>query len=92
MKMLICGLAATMLSTAALAQSTPPPPADPMAAPPASTMSSPPATPSAPLTPAAPMATAETGPTLVQKNGKWWNGDRKATKAEIAEYQRTHPQ
>ncbi|GGE11003.1 hypothetical protein GCM10011529_16700 [Polymorphobacter glacialis] len=26
--------------------------------------------------------------TLVQHDGKWWNGDRKATKAEISEYKK----
>jgi hypothetical protein len=96
MKMLIGGLAAAWMATAVLAQ-TPPadtPPADPMAntpatMPPASTM-----TPTDPVPAASEMAPAADTkvPMLVEKNGKWWNGDRLATKSEIAEYRRTKPQ
>ena len=86
MKMLIGGIAAAFLASVAVAQT---PPADPMASNPAAT---PPATP----TPAdaAPSATTETAeaPMLVEKDGKWWNGEREATPAEIAEYNRNKPQ
>ncbi len=87
MKILIGGLAGALMATAALAQT---PPADPMTSNPATT---PPAT-ATPSAEVAPPATTETAnaPQLVQKDGKWWNGDRKATKAEIAEYQRSRPQ
>jgi hypothetical protein len=86
MKILVSGLAAALMTTAALAQT---PPADPMSSNPAAT---PPATPAPPAETAPPVATASNAPALVQKDGKWWNGDRKATKEEIAEYKRGNPQ
>ena len=83
MKMLIGGLAAVFVATATLAQSTPPP-TEPMnspgAVPPADTAA-----------PGAQAAEASAAPQLVQKNGKWWNGDRKATRTEIAQYKAANP-
>jgi len=32
-----------------------------------------------------------TATTLTQKDGQWWNGDRRATEAEITEYRRNKP-
>lgn len=79
MKMLIASFAAALVATTALAQSTPLPPGDPM--------NSPTGTPSSP-TPSDPAQVVEApiGPQLVQRNGQWWNGDRKATNSEIAQY------
>ncbi|WP_426168202.1 hypothetical protein [Sandarakinorhabdus sp. DWP1-3-1] len=112
MKMLIGGLAAAFMATAALAQT---PPADPMAGSPSTTTgptnpsTSPmtPGSPSSTMTPTDPATgapadsmssagtantTAAMAPSLTKKNGKWWNGDRRATKDEIAQYQRANPQ
>lgn len=83
MKILIGGLAAMFLTAAAVAQPAPAPAPDPM-------------TPNAPVV--APTPAPETTPApaavpnLIEKDGKWWNGDRVATKEEIAEYKRSRPQ
>lgn len=74
MKILIPGVLVALMATAAVAQTVTPAepavPAAPMeAAPPAEA-----------VTPVAPVADG----VLVQKDGKWWNGDREATKTEIA--------
>ncbi len=117
MKILIGGLAAAFMATAALAQ-TPPATSGPDSAmtPPSSTTMGPmdpatsaPATsspmtpgPSSTMTPSGPdtssmsssgaaNATAATEPALTKKNGKWYNGDRRATKDEIAQYQQANP-
>ena len=75
MKILIPGVLVALMATAAVAQTvTPAEPAAPMeAAPPAEAV--------------APVAPAADG-MLVQKDGKWWNGDREATKTEIAAYKK----
>lgn len=81
MKMLISGLAVAFAATAAFAQT---PPVDPMATtpPPATTMT-PTDTPPAPST--------EAAPKLTEKDGVWWNGDRRATTAEIAAHKAAKP-
>lgn len=88
MKSLIGGVAALLLATTttALAQSTPLPSGDPM--------NSPTGTPSSPTPPVPSAAAAEApiGPQLVQRNGQWWNGDRKATNIEIAQYKAANSQ
>lgn len=84
MKMLVGGLAAIFMATAALAQTAPPPTTDPMNSPSA-------LPPAEATTPPASGAEAPTGPQLTQKDGKWWNGDRKATRTEIAQYKAANP-
>lgn len=91
MRMLIYGIAAASMATAVIAQT---PPADPMASapatmPPSSTMIPADPAPPAPVTPA---AAENTTPVLVKKHGKWWNGERQATEAEIAEFLSANPQ
>lgn len=84
MKMLMSGAIAALAATAAFAQAQPAsPPADPMATPPAAGTMTPTDTP-APIEAAA-------APRLVEKDGVWWNGDRRATPVEIAEYKRNQP-
>ena len=39
----------------------------------------------------APGETAASGTMLVQRDGKWWNGDRRATADEIAAYKKNKP-
>ncbi|MBC7504837.1 MAG: hypothetical protein H7267_03805 [Sandarakinorhabdus sp.] len=97
MKMLIGGIAAILTASTVLAQPAPPVgPAAPAApapfADPAASSAPAPAAPSA--EPAPPAASEQTAiaPILTERNGKWWNGDRKASKAEIAENQRNRPQ
>ena len=99
MKMLIGGLAAMFVSTAAFAQTAP---ATGAMAPGDTTQGS---STMAPVTPgqtgtmnpapttddAAPSGNMAAAPTLTEKNGEWWNGDRRASKAEIAEYKRSQP-
>lgn len=73
MKRVFAGLAAGFLATAAMAQQvTPvePPPSNPMTQPPTEPMQSP----------------GGEVATLTERDGKWWNGDREATPAEIAAY------
>ena len=73
MKIVIAGLAAAMLAAPLLAQTvTPVEPGPP-----------------------APMENAVPAPqpgteiaALIEKDGKWWNGDREATPAEIAAYKK----
>lgn len=78
MRMLLTGLALTMMAGVAMAQTVTP--ADPAQPAPMDTMASPP--------PAeAPPASDATA--LVQRDGKWWNGDREATKDEIAAHKKT---
>ena len=80
MKMLLTGIAAALMATAATAQT---PPADPMA----------PAAPATTKTPAAPPVTTAPAtpdaPMLTEKDGKWWNGDRLASKSEVTAYKKT---
>ena len=59
-------------------------PADPSATPPAENMAPEPMAP--PADNIAPPADETT--TLVERGGKWWNGDREATRDEIAEYKK----
>ncbi len=80
MKILISGLAAAMMTTAAFAQTVTP--ADPAAPAAMAPMEAAPAADAA-----APVAAPADG-MLVQKDGKWWNGDREATKTEIAAYKK----
>lgn len=84
MKIYIVGLAAALMATAAFAQTTTPAPAAP-AAPEAMT----PATPAD----AAPAPAADTAmgsaPMLTERGGKWYNGDKPATKAEISAYKKS---
>jgi hypothetical protein len=83
MKIILAAAIAVTMTTGALAQTVVP------AAPVTEAMTpAPAATPAEPAAPAAEAATqvAAAGPTLVEKKGKWWNGDRRATKAEVAEY------
>ena len=84
MKMLLTGAAFAFLATAATAQ-TVTPMDNPAAAPAAPAM-----TPADPATPAAPQTSAEApaGTMLVERDGKWWNGDKPATKSEIAAYKK----
>ncbi len=85
MKMLLTGLAVALMASAAVAQTTTP--ADP-AAPAAmeSAAAAPAAEPAAPA--AASEAAAPSATTLAQRDGKWWNGDRRATKPEIAAWKK----
>ena len=80
MKIILAGLAAFAMAGPLMAQTVTPvepsPPPTENTAPAADTMA-----------PAAPMATE---PKLTERDGKWWNGDREATKAEIAEYKKAH--
>ena len=81
MKIIFAGLAAFAMAGPLMAQTVTPvepptPPPTENAAPAADAMA-----------PAAPMATEAT---LTERDGKWWNGDREATKAEIAEYKKAH--
>jgi hypothetical protein len=85
MKVLISGMAA-LFAAAAFAQSAPTT-TEPMT-------STPPAT-ETPVqgqstTPPAAGQSAN-APALVEKDGVWWNGERRATTAEIAEYRRANP-
>ena len=77
MKMLLTALAAVVMAGAAAAQTVTP--TDPAAPVPMDSMQ------------AAPPADAAAAPgatTLVEKDGKWWNGEREATKDEIAAYKK----
>ncbi|MFZ4689014.1 MAG: hypothetical protein ACOYLS_07240 [Polymorphobacter sp.] len=80
MKMLLTGIAAALMATAATAQT---PPADPMA-PAAPTTTEAPAAP-----PAAEAQAAPDAPMLTEKDGKWWNGDRLASKSEVTAYKKS---
>jgi hypothetical protein len=80
MKTIMTIAAVAFMATAANAQTMTP--ADP-ANNPSSMTATPPADSAAP----APAPGAVTGE-LVERNGKWWNGDREATKTEIAEYKK----
>lgn len=75
----LAGLALAGLSSAALTQTLPPQNPEPAA----EAMPMPPAEPP----PANTSEMADTAPALVMKDGKWWNGDRRATKSEIAAFQ-----
>jgi hypothetical protein len=80
MKQVYAGLAAAFLASAAMAQQVtpvePPPPPEGMAPPEGI------APPEGRAPPAPGVAT------LIERDGKWWNGDREATPAEIAAYQK----
>ena len=91
MKIILAAAIAVTMTTGALAQTVVPatPATEAMTPAPAATPE--PAAPATPAESAAPAAEAATqvataGPALVEKKGKWWNGDRRATKAEVAEY------
>ena len=92
MKIFITGLAAILVSASAFAQSASP--ADPMAPPAPMATPAPMTDPAAPITgPMAPSAAdPAAAPLLTEKNGRWWNGDRRATNTEIADYKRSRPQ
>ena len=84
MRIILEGLAAVGISAAAVAQPAPPaPPAGPMATPVAPTPDAAPTAPAAPEQPAP--------PALAERDGSLWNGDRKATTAEIAEHKQSRP-
>jgi hypothetical protein len=85
MKMLMIGLAAVMFATVAVAQTQPVPPPPAPESPDVTQTQVAPAV--EPATPEKPEVAA-----LVWKDGKWWKGDRRATKEEIAEQQRSRPQ
>ena len=93
MKMFIGGIVALFVTTAAFAQSAPPvgameTPTNTITQPaPTGTPNDPAVSPTGPNSPG-----STTMPMLTEKNGKWWNGERKATDAEIAEYKRSRPQ
>lgn len=80
MKILIPGILVALMATAAVAQTAMP--TEPAA--PAAAMAPMEAAP--PADAVAPAAAADA--MLVQKDGKWWNGDREATKTEIAAYKK----
>ena len=86
MKMLLTGIAAALMATAATAQMSQP--ADP-AAPPAPMGATPPA--DATGAPPAGAASAPAGETamLTKRDGKWYSGDREATKEEVAEHKKS---
>lgn len=92
MKMLLTGIAAALMASGAVAQTMspvgPPAPGSAMAAPvaPAAEAPAAPAVEPAPAADAAPAAAAAT--TLVQRGGKWWNGDHPASKTEIAAWKK----
>ena len=92
MKMLLTGIAAALMAGGAVAQTMspvgPPAPAASMAAPAAPAAEAPaaPAMDAAPAAEAAPATAA--GTTLVQRGGKWWNGDHPASKTEIAAWKK----
>lgn len=71
--------AAAVMATGASAQMGPADPAAPAVGPAAGLEAAPPAEMAAP---------APEAETLVKKDGKWWAGDREATKTEIAEYKK----
>ena len=50
-----------------------------------------PAAPAPAANPAPAAVTAEAAPALTVKDGKWLMGDRKATKAEIAQWKKENP-
>jgi hypothetical protein len=86
MKMLLTGIAAALMASGAVAQTMspvgPPAPGAAMAAPVAPAAEAP----AAPAVEPAPAAAATT--TLVQRGGKWWNGDHPASKTEIAAWKK----
>ena len=91
MKMILTIAAAAVMATAAGAQMTGP--TDPSATGTGTMQTMPPADATTPQpdmsTPPAAVATPSATPgSLVQRDGKWWNGDREATKAEIADYKK----
>lgn len=72
MKMLITGVFAALIAGAAMAQTITP--VEPR--PPAGDAMAPAPPPGAPVAP------------LVERDGKWWNGDREATPEEIAAFKK----
>ena len=89
MKIILAAAIAVTMTTGALAQTMGPanPATEAMAPAPAAAPEPAAAAPAAEAAPAVEIAAA--GPALVEKNGKWWNGDRRATKAEIADFKHT---
>ncbi len=87
MKIYIAGLAAALMATAAFAQTTTPAPAP---AAPAAPEAMTPATPPADAAPAPAADTAMgSAPMLTERGGKWYNGDKPATKTEISAYKKS---
>ena len=84
MKIVITAIAGLLLAASAAAQTIAPPSPSAPETPPVTQ------TPVAPPAEAAPSAQPD-APALVLKDGKWWKGDRRASKAEIAEYRRDQP-
>ena len=84
MKIVITAIAGLLLAASAAAQTIAPPSPSAPDMPPVTQ------TPVAPPAEAAPSAQPD-APALVLKDGKWWKGDRRASKAEIAEYRRDQP-
>jgi hypothetical protein len=74
MKQVYAGLAAAFLASAAMAQQV--------------TSVEPPPPPEGMAPPEAMAPPAPGVATLIERDGKWWNGDREATPAEIAAYQK----
>ena len=98
MKIVITAIAGLLLAATAAAQTiAPPSPSAPETPPVTQTPVAPPAEAPPPAPPAeAPPAEAAPSaqpdaPALVLKDGKWWKGDRRASKTEIAEYRRHQP-
>ncbi len=82
---LIIATTAALLAGAAFAQSTAPAPAAAPMAP------APMEAPAAPAPAADPAPAASAAATMSVKDGKWTMGDRKATKAEIAQWKKENP-
>ncbi|MEY2882982.1 MAG: hypothetical protein RL490_706 [Pseudomonadota bacterium] len=86
MKLLLSGIAAAVLATGAMAQTTTQ--TTPGQTMPGQTMpTNPSPASSGTMTPDAGAPAASSGVPLEQRDGKWWNGDRHATKQEIKDWE-----
>ena len=95
MKILIAGIAAMIVATPVFAQPSSAADPVPMTRPTTEPMTGPttsPTTDTPSASTAAPAEQSASAAILTQKDGKWWKGERRATKAEIAEHQRAQPQ
>lgn len=82
MKLLLSGIAAAVLATGALAQTTTQTTPGPMESGQTVPINPSPSS-SGTMTPEPGIPAASTAVQLEQRDGKWWNGDRRATKQEI---------